>query len=581
MHLNLFGFVALIITCAAISPARAQTTGATYTYRNSSLSRYYTLDETTGNAVDSVTNQADMTLSSGATYQQNMGLDGAGGIYFAGGVNDTSRASLPNMTIGGALTFTATVRFDSTAPSWQRIFDFGNGASAKNILFGQDGNSTKLRFEIWTSAGVFSAVTGVGAIIPGETAHFAATVTSSGTMMVYKNGVALTLSNGQTSFAGRSPELLQRTINVLGDSNWISDSSLTGIIADFTIHNATLSQTEIAKLYQVARYGLTHVLDGTSGNDVINSITGNDLIDGSAGTGDIAVFTGAWKDYNITLSNGTYSLVKKTTGETDSITNVEIFRFSNGDFPVADILNDAPSITTASPLDIDETISDTESIVTIASTDSDASLGDTKIYSIITDASGLFKIDSVSGVLMTKTGTKLNYRVTPSYQITLRVTDAGGATGNKILTINLRSVTLPSTSVSYLPVSDPVNNSSNPKNIPGSIFQIKTNITNNNGAPDAGSFSITLDIGSVTDIYIGNLQNGLAVLFTDGTPSCGLTPSSVTYLNGSGTVITPTSDGNGYTNQVAKVKIDFAGQLSGNTTGTAPNCDVRVQARLR
>ena len=82
-----------------------------------------------------------------------------------------------------------------------------------------------------------------------------------------------------------------------------------------------------------------------AGDDVIAGGAGDDIIDGGAGT-DVAVYSGNWSDYTINESGGTYTIVDTRAGSpdgTDSVTNVETFRFADGDVAVADVLNDAPT----------------------------------------------------------------------------------------------------------------------------------------------------------------------------------------------------------------------------------------------
>ena len=74
------------------------------------------------------------------------------------------------------------------------------------------------------------------------------------------------------------------------------------------------------------------VLSGSSGNDKLDG--GNDLL-GSGGIGDIAVFDGARADYVVTADAVDPSLVRVTAldgSEEDIVRNIEIFRFSDGDY---------------------------------------------------------------------------------------------------------------------------------------------------------------------------------------------------------------------------------------------------------
>ncbi|MCV6591383.1 MAG: DUF642 domain-containing protein, partial [Silicimonas sp.] len=82
-------------------------------------------------------------------------------------------------------------------------------------------------------------------------------------------------------------------------------------------------------------------LTGGGGDDVIRGGAGADTIDGGTGN-DVAEFSGAWSDYAISESGGTYTVTDLRPGSpdgTDTITNVETFRFANGDRNAADTLD--------------------------------------------------------------------------------------------------------------------------------------------------------------------------------------------------------------------------------------------------
>ena len=90
-------------------------------------------------------------------------------------------------------------------------------------------------------------------------------------------------------------------------------------------------------------------LVGGTGSDLFEGGSGDDTIDGG-GNGDISVFSGAWSDYTITESGGVYTVVDNRPGSpdgTDALTDIETFRFSDGDVTVADVLNDGPDVTAA------------------------------------------------------------------------------------------------------------------------------------------------------------------------------------------------------------------------------------------
>ena len=86
-------------------------------------------------------------------------------------------------------------------------------------------------------------------------------------------------------------------------------------------------------------------LSGHGDEDLLEGGAGDDTIDGGTGN-DIAVFSGNWSDYTITESGGTYTVVDNRPGSpdgTDTVTNVETFRFADGDVAEANLINAAPT----------------------------------------------------------------------------------------------------------------------------------------------------------------------------------------------------------------------------------------------
>ncbi len=71
--------------------------------------------------------------------------------------------------------------------------------------------------------------------------------------------------------------------------------------------------------------------------------------------------------------------------------------------------------------------------------------------------------------------------------------------------------------------SDPVNTTTNPKNIPGAEVDYTMRVTNTGlGSVDGDSIEITDPIPANTTLFIGNLSGGLPFIFTDGALTSGL-----------------------------------------------------------
>ncbi len=79
---------------------------------------------------------------------------------------------------------------------------------------------------------------------------------------------------------------------------------------------------------------IANTLNGGNGNDTLTGGAGNDTIIGGSGT-DVAVFSGAYANYQINYNSGTFAVVDLRSGSPDGadiVTGVENFQFSNGTF---------------------------------------------------------------------------------------------------------------------------------------------------------------------------------------------------------------------------------------------------------
>ncbi len=116
----------------------------------------------------------------------------------------------------------------------------------------------------------------------------------------------------------------------------------------------------------------------TSGafNDTLAGGAGNDTLDGGAGY-DVAIFSGVKSDYTITKqTNGSYTILDKTSGRdgTDTLTNIEALRFSDGLYNIADlalVANTTPTILSPANVSVTENLSISTSVCQVAGFDPD------------------------------------------------------------------------------------------------------------------------------------------------------------------------------------------------------------------
>jgi len=129
--------------------------------------------------------------------------------------------------------------------------------------------------------------------------------------------------------------------------------------------------------------------------------------------------------------------------------------------------------------------------------------------------------------------------------------------------------------------ADPINNTVNPKRIPGGTSAYDITVVNTGTAPvDANSLVITDTIPVNTSMVVSGAS---PVTFIDGTPSSGLTFSSasVSYssqVNGAAPYnYTPAANANGVDPRVTGLRIAPSGTMAGATAAGQPSFRVRFQ----
>ena len=152
--------------------------------------------------------------------------------------------------------------------------------------------------------------------------------------------------------------------------------------------------------------------------------------------------------------------------------------------------------------------------------------------------------------------------------------------------INLKSVTT---------ISDPINNVTNPKNIPGAVVSYTININNTSqGVVDDASSVITDPIPANTEMFTGGLSATPPFTFTDGSPVSGLACTFVSLAsatdciefsnNGGATWVYTPSAASDYDPLVTNIRLRPTGVMNGDTTPVAspyPNYSVSFKVRIK
>lgn len=144
-------------------------------------------------------------------------------------------------------------------------------------------------------------------------------------------------------------------------------------------------------------------------------------------------------------------------------------------------------------------------------------------------------------------------------------------------------------------VSDPYNNTTNPKAIPGALMNYNVAVSNSNaGTADSGTTIVTEAVPSNMRLYVNDLGGAGSgpVVFTNGSPVSGLTytftslastTDSIAFSNNGGSTYTytPVPDANGYDSNVTHFRITPTGTFNGNTGSGSPSFTVQLRMQVK
>ncbi len=132
--------------------------------------------------------------------------------------------------------------------NWARFVDFGNGPASDNIFLTRNASTNNLSFSFYRGAISAGTVTATNALVLNEWQMFVATLDDAGNVVLYKDGLPI-----QTGVIPQKPNILTRTSNFIGDSNWTDDAFYVGLMDDITIYNYAISADGVADLYSAVR----------------------------------------------------------------------------------------------------------------------------------------------------------------------------------------------------------------------------------------------------------------------------------------------------------------------------------------
>ena len=256
---------------------------------NSARRLWYRANDTATTLADSAGNNLAATLNGAASFA-TPAIDGTA-LKLTGGY-----AQLPNGITNELNDFTVGtwVRPDSN-PNWQRVFDFGNGATSYMFLTTNAANGNA-RFAIKANAATAEQVINGPALTVGVWTHLAVTL-SGNVATLYVNGVAYATNNAMTSHPAA---LGSTTTNYLGKSQFAADPNFLGSLDDFRLYGSALSATDVNAWFKSATRPTvvsTLVNNGTPQRSMVGSLRVN-------------------FDQPLTLAAGAITLVRRANGGT-------------------------------------------------------------------------------------------------------------------------------------------------------------------------------------------------------------------------------------------------------------------------
>jgi hypothetical protein len=157
-----------------------------------------------------------------------LGFDGTG-----------SYVQLPSFPLGGAITVEAWVESENVYANYARVVDFGVPFGGSNIILNWVGTSGQMSWGINDQSGGWQSIQTSAVFPQGQWVHVAATVDAQGNGAIYWDDQLVA-----AGFVG-VPPVESRPDQYVAQSNWSSDSALSGAIGDVQIWSVARTADEI------------------------------------------------------------------------------------------------------------------------------------------------------------------------------------------------------------------------------------------------------------------------------------------------------------------------------------------------
>jgi hypothetical protein len=185
------------------------------------------------------------------------------GISLAG---KTSYIHLPPMPLGAGTTISTWVKCDELPAAFARIFDFGSGPFASNMILTFRSAEPRIMFFPDKTRAPGTAASASN-IVRGRWVHLVAVFGRDGTGTLYVDG-----SKRATAKIGIVP-IRTRSRMYIGRSNWTEDSPFHGSIDEFVIWQRALSSDELDQMIAYTRGGGSLIEAITTGGVSVKSAT--------------------------------------------------------------------------------------------------------------------------------------------------------------------------------------------------------------------------------------------------------------------------------------------------------------------
>jgi hypothetical protein len=285
----------------------------------------------------------------------------------------------------------------------------------------------------------------------------------------------------------------------------------TNIKLDVVNGNEVWSTTAItsvsSNVAEVHALGIGNIdLVGAAGAQKLYGNSGNNVLDGGGGD-DIAVYRGAFADFQITQNaNGSYTVQDLTGKEgTDTVFNIESLQFSDRLHIFAGPANEAPNA-------VDDTATmeeDEVALIDVTSNDSDPD-GDTFSISRLVSSSNNASVSIVNGKIQVDyTGGDIAPGTTGQVDVVYEIKDAGGKTDTATLTV---TVTDSDGASNTAPIAN-----DDVADLDSGVTTALINVKANDSDPDGDNFSVSR-IVSVSANAEAEIENGKIRVDYTGSP---------------------------------------------------------------